>query len=98
MPGTRDVDSRVMLPHGGDGGDGSSGDATGASESEDKENQKNARYLEIAASISEVRHWGRVCQASPKGGSSVQAAKLIRRTRRLEMQGPPAPLPPPPPE
>ena len=50
----------------------------------DKENDKNARYLEIAASISEVRLWGQVCQASPKGGSSIKAAQLLRRTRRLE--------------
>ena len=50
----------------------------------DKENDKNARYLEIAASISEVRLWGKVCQVSPKAGSSIKAAQLLRLTRRFE--------------
>ena len=66
-------------------GTGAVVDTTFKAEDADKENKQNARYLEIAASISEVRYYGRVCQASPKGGSSAKAAKLIRRTRQLEM-------------
>ena len=50
----------------------------------DKENETNTqRNLELAASISEVRMWGRVCEASPKGGSASKAAHLIKHTRRL---------------
>lgn len=87
------ADGRIVVQGRGGGGDfccqqpatGAVFDTTFQSEEANKENKQNARYLEIAASISEVRYYGRVCQASPKGGSSAKAAKLIRRTRQLEM-------------
>jgi hypothetical protein len=43
-----------------------------------KENVSANVKENIIGLISEVRHYSRVCQASPKGGSSVKAAHLLR--------------------
>ena len=44
---------------------------------ENQKNQKNQRYLEIAAKISQVREFARVCQGEGKSGSSVQAVERM---------------------
>jgi hypothetical protein len=40
---------------------------------ENQKNQKNQRYLEIAAKISQVREFARVCQGEAKSGSCLKA-------------------------